>query len=346
MAETFLDSSTHITSFAFTKYEELFYGKNSHDFKIAAPGSNSANTLDLKSDYYKILILPNGGMFHINADAISQIVSILLSTDFKIIVDLKRLDADRYKDNNKNIYEYFCIVIKYLNKIFDNRIVLFNSAEYDFYRINNFFIMSDQYKASMNHSLKAFEYIKNAFDIYESSQEPRYKKVYLSRKYIAKRGPYGNNFPINNIDFTKHTIDDRMIDEDVLEKFFKDNGFEIAYPEEFGSIKDQIKYFSGVDVLVSTTSSGIGNCIFMPKNSTILELVTPFIVENQIGFGNQHYAKEKVLELLHNQYGQLTYILGHTYARIPNYTRRSDDIINYILNNKSIYKFLGLENHG
>ncbi len=338
--ESFIDSGELPGQVPFIEEDETFNGNI--DFNYINSDSYNAKeiveTLDLRSTNNKIFICPNAGMFHINLDAIIIIGSILINTNYSVIVDTLIIDRHNNDPGAKNISLYFHKVIEYFNRKFDNRIILFNSSKCYYYILDNYYILRDGFMSvSIYDAEKTFDYVRSLFNIKNSIGT---KKVYLSRKNFADRAPIKKS-EILNPNFSKNTSDIRMLDEYILELFFRENGFEIVYPEDFETIDDQINYFSQSKILVSVTSSGLGNMIFMPKNSSILELTTSFMALSEES-DSTGYSGRRVVEVLHNQYGPLSHILGHAYAKIPNYSRYPKDIIDYIMNNKSVYNFLEL----
>jgi hypothetical protein len=341
LAETFLNSSEAITVPEFNASVQFFSGGDGPDY-IIEKNTDNKNVLDLTSNKNKVILVADGGLFHINVDTLTLIGSLLFNTNYNIVINNRKIISDKKYIFTKNIDKYFEKVILAFNQKFNNRITVFNSLEYDAYKINNYSIINTgSYSASVTDAEQTFNYIKEVFGI-AGSVATSNKKVYLSRKHILNRSPQDDNIKIVNDSFPRMTADIRIIDEDILEDFFRNNGFEIVCPEDFETIDDQIRYFSDVKTLVSTTSSGMANAIFMPNNSNIVELATSFILIMHETNNNQ-LTRSRIVELLHNQYGPLCYTLNQTYIRIPNKTRYANDIIDHINNNKSVADLLGIE---
>ncbi|MCU0401227.1 MAG: glycosyltransferase family 61 protein [Algoriphagus sp.] len=77
-----------------------------------------------------------------------------------------------------------------------------------------------------------------------------WKKVYISRKLAPKRKAHN---------------------EEQVESFLKENGFEIVYAEKL-SLLEQIELMSVTSLLVCLHGAALTNMLFLPKTSTVLEL--------------------------------------------------------------------------
>ena len=77
-----------------------------------------------------------------------------------------------------------------------------------------------------------------------------YKKIYISRKFQKKRAF------INEYEFCK---------------YLRKKKFEIHYFENY-SIKKQIDLISKTKLLIGFSGAGLVNCIWLPKNSSIIDL--------------------------------------------------------------------------
>jgi hypothetical protein len=201
--------------------------------------------------------------------------------------------------------------------------VMLNSSEEDI--VANNFIPVGYGEVPVTH-----RYMKDASEAYLATagieRGLAEKKAYLSRRSIKPR-PYDNIKPglSTNIDY-------RMYNEEALEQFFFELGYDIVVPELFASMEDQIKYFSEVSVLVSTTSSGLANMIFMPEGSTVIELATTFPMMHTIDQNSDG------VESLHHIYAGLSYMTNKNYIAIPNYTRQADDVTGIIKSSKLLQK--------
>jgi hypothetical protein len=161
-------------------------------------------------------------------------------------------------------------------------------------------------------------------DLYQISKQHHFdgepfRKVYCSRrKTDYKTGHWitGDKDPE-----TLKIKDDssRVSDELALESYLISNGFEIIYPEDFKSFEDQIKYFSSVKTLVSTTGAGLVNMCFMKDRTQVVELTIPMMVQ-----GNT---------TLHTHYAPMAWAKRLVYFSIPS-MRSTEEILKTIESNE------------
>lgn len=333
--DTFLSSSSSI-KFDFKNSRDVFLGgDNVPDMVQLQEHSHIGDRyVDLSSLKKKVMLVMKPGMFHMNVDTLALALEIINDSDYDIIIDTKH-SSHLTAMGDHLLEEYFYYVIDHLNKINNNRIKLFSSAKCDAYCLDNYFYVTNEWKPNASSILDLMSTVKDLFHI-SSAVANENKKIYLSRRYVEKRGPYGRDIIVENKNFTRFRMDDRIVDEEILEGYFHNNGFEVIAPEEFKTIQEQVSFFSDASMIVSSTSSGIANSLFMPARSKVVELVTPFIVDNNLE------GTWSIVELLHGQYGPLAYILDHDYARIPNYNRNSNEIVSRIESSNSIKGFLGI----
>ena len=339
IGEFFLDSTTN-ESFEFEPSEAYYRSPNASselpeeitiDLVANKKSSNDApNILDLRSSKNKIIIASVPGIYHLTFEILPLLTSILDKTDHDVIFDIK-ISAEL---TNENIFEnYLRNFIEYLNNIYDHRVTIINSQDYDAYLVNNYnYLNRNGIRTSISETNHCFKLLKKCLNI-DDTIKP-FRKVYLSRKIVDR-----TRLRTGEESGARFNTDQRLLDEDILERFLVKHGFEIICPENFKDMFEQSKYFSEVRTLVSLTSSGMANTIFMQKNTNILELVTPFFINYFVGIGQ----KMPVVEMLHSQYGPMAYVLDQNYARIPNYNLVSNEIIDRIIASKPISSFLEIE---
>lgn len=148
-----------------------------------------------------------------------------------------------------------------------------------------------------------------------------YKKLYLSREKTNDT----NQVFFSELKFVKTNENAfppnyfRVSNEPEVTKFLEEkSSVEKVVPEDIGSFKEQIKLFSSADLLVSTTSSSLFNMLFMPENSTVIELVTPLtVLDGERG----HFVAS-----YHNHYSLLSFICGINYVGLP-HNRETKQVI-------------------
>lgn len=169
-------------------------------------------------------------------------------------------------------------------------------------KINNFYYI--ERKQSANSPVELKEVMDLLLDMVIGSDKPvPEKKVYLTRKH-ADPGPNPEG-----ITFPEHILfkdDNRLHDEEIVERYFKDLGFEIIVPEEFESFSEQIRYMATAKTVVSATSSGLLNTIFMQDGNLLVELLTPL-------YRNFDGIPDKSI----HSYTFLSYLKKHVHICIP-----------------------------
>ena len=160
-----------------------------------------------------------------------------------------------------------------------------------------------------------------------SSNNPPYKKIILTRKLVHRfaKSPEGM---FGGIDPNKFLFKDdiRMDNEDKVINYFEKLGFECISPENFKSIEEQIRFFSEVKTIVSVTTAGLLNTVFMPQGSKVIELAVPMVAGRT--------------ESLHsNLYSGISFAKNHKYIAIPT-MRKAEDVIKIIENDISLKKYI------
>lgn len=319
----------HFISHKF-KYEESILKEDSGFIN-----SEDNKVLDLVSNKKKIWITSSSSLYHFLTDVfISSVEWYKKHKDVHFLINMTQIkQAPNHIKAAQPMLDFLIEFYKYYNISYS--IIDLNSVDY--IKINNHmrFYPPDNnviYANSFFDFLQPFIVNKNT--------NPD-KKVYLSRK---KLDTYNRDFSnaddhqdlISNMKrddtMLPHLNDNRIYDEEELEIFFKNKGFEIVYPEDFLTIKDQINYMYSVKTLVSVTSSGIANLLFMKQESNIIEIITPLTLAKE-------YKNNKIVCLenqLHHFYVALSYIKNNIHILIPNQTRKTKDIVSKFYNNKII----------
>lgn len=151
-----------------------------------------------------------------------------------------------------------------------------------------------------------------------SEEVSPYRKIYLSRREMPKRDNLVLS-PSDRPDLEEwYTNDIRMPKEELLEDFLKSKGYEIVIPEKhFRTFREQVEYMRTVKTLISVTSSGLTNILFMQDKQTVIEIVT-----EQISIKNAR----PVHQFLEKMYHFTSYMKEHLYVGIAS-RREPIDVI-------------------
>jgi capsular polysaccharide biosynthesis protein len=169
------------------------------------------------------------------------------------------------------------------------------TTEKKFFEINNSRIINQQ---DIGISI---DFIYNAAMKFSNSLTNKApgKKVFISRKN----------------DSFKDNSENRNINQDEVELFFKSADFEIVNGEAFNSLQEQIDFFSKVSVFAGFTGSGMTSSMFMQPNQTIIEIVCPLMFENR----NKYE--------IHNFYKTISMLKKHKYLAISNINNDKEDVL-------------------
>lgn len=247
-----------------------------------------------KNEQPKLFIFADSNIYHFFMDTIFHISSFAKKFPNSLII------IDYLDMLNKNLI-YEKVLIDYLEENNIDYVIL--DKPY-FLAINNFYYINitdfSDFKINSIYDVSK-KYIKDI------NKNPT-KKVYLSRKNVSKR----------------------IEDEYILEQFFKENGFEIILPENFETFEDQVSFFNEVHTLVSATSAGILNSIFMQPGGTVIELiVTKPLFDNIPGLASIHS----------DHFLLMSFTKKHKYIGIRT-PKSGHDIINYIQNDTAFMDFI------
>lgn len=279
------------------------------------------------SEDKKIFLEVSSSQFHLLYNTLGTVLH-LFEQDKDILF---MLSINSVNSNNliSSLKDFFFKVLDYHSVRYE---VYFNDLGVNRVNANNFYNRKDTYDDIISHkpvtniTKYVSPFIKNK-DVLPS------KKIYLSRKVVnnTKDILYGSD---DIIQINKKLFD-RIDDEDKLEKYFSENGFEIVYPENFNTFEEQINFFNEVKTVVSLSGAGLSNAIFMQPGSNVVELLTYHYV------WRPRYENEKkfisITEEEHFFYASIALEKGLEYISVNSKEKNADTIINKI-NQNLIFK--------
>lgn len=288
--------------------------------RIGDPVPDGPNVLSINSDKPKILVSLNAGPYHFFNDSVGPLLQILeMVPDAEVYIDSTHIEFDRHN--------------KFYNFVFDllsDMGVPFyevNTRKFEFINLSNFY-----YMISTVYTHDAGNRIFNAAKRYIKDLDVKpFRNVYLSRKYMVNR-VFENQ--MHDGLTVKH--DNRIDDESILEEYFASRGFEIIRPEEFKSFQEQINFFYETKTLISLTSSGMTNAIFMQPGNTMIELMTPLVTFHGAPTETE---KAHAQEAQHHFYHIIALNRNHKYLGLNNMDRDAKKIINTIESDENIKLF-------
>ncbi len=274
--------------------------------------------------------------YHAIADDLAEIVyGLEVYPDAELIIDV----ADIRDNLDDDTWDFFGFFLKCLD---DKKVkyTLVELSKFDVVYINDFALLSFPFHSGARLDLLSDFFTKHVTD---KKQKP-YRKVYVSRKKNGWRAD-----TVDAVNFS-YSNDNRIDSHEKIEQIFIDMGFEIVYPEDFKTFQEQLDFFYSVKTLASLTSSGMVNGVFMQPGGNLIEIVTPLITISPVvsdeylmkyGIDPKDYKLSvDVVQEVHMFYHNLAFFKNHAYFGIPNYTRESDKLRNFIDNNEPLKELL------
>lgn len=255
------------------------------DFELglAPEGSRSLNFLEDGLVY--VFIEADATFFHFFNNLIIPALKVIESVDNKTLHFV--LDSRSLKEKRDN---YDILLTELLHEKQINYTVI-NDIDYDYINAKNFIpINSSDLSVGVN---LLYNYLMNKYSI---EPLPADKKIYISRK-------------------NQKTNEKRIDNEELLETLFQELGFQIVYPEDIPTFKEQFILFNSCSVLAGLTGSGLTNLLFMQNRKIVIEIVTELVVFGRHG---------RVENQIHNFYKDLSMHKDHTLINIFNIEKSSE----------------------
>lgn len=315
------------------------HNQDLHARDILNKKPDTGNYIDLTSKNKKIMISMPTSVYHFFIDFAGKILKQAeKDKDLEVIVS-SQSTANSKNLAGKNLY----LDTLDLFKLVGIKVTAIDFSEYDGAKINNLYV-TPPYSVEQNYELSLFNATKRL--VKNKSARP-FRKVFLSRRRMGDRQHLNTNLTVGH--------DNRIDSHDLVEEYFQSLGFEIVEPERFASLQEQVNFFYETKVLVSTTSSGLINSVFMQEGQTVIELQTPLIVymPRQLQMGMEikfpvSFDQMVPVEQLHFFYVKMAFHKKHTYVAINNYSRSTEDIKQKIENDpylKSLVKNAEVESN-
>jgi capsular polysaccharide biosynthesis protein len=135
---------------------------------------------------------------------------------------------------------------------------------------------------------------------YKTVIETPDKKIYISRK-----------------NFLSHDI--RIDDEEALENYFIEKGFEVVYPENITTIKEQFELLNSCSTIASLTGSGLTGLIFMQEGQEVIEIVS----EVMVGYIPADDGTRIPEYGIHEHYKEFSFLKKHKYLSVLNMEKQA-----------------------
>jgi hypothetical protein len=298
----------------FVNTEKLAYFKNSElEFYNDTDISKFKNVTDLISKQEKVIVRFPPQFFHVLFTTLAIIlIYYKRNPDTLFVINPVREDLNL---NETSYFRYFFNLLKRKNINYiiaeaseDKPLKINNFRFFPFYPLNK-----DAIEALVEVSLEHTDTVNPM------------RKVYLSRKKVEILKNNEHLFQGEDISNFSYADDERIDNEEILIEYFSDLGFEIVCPEDFENMEEQIRFFSQTKTLVSVTTAGLSNAIFMKPQTKIIEFSIPLISGG--------------VESIHDLYHSISFVKGQNYLSIPN-RKSAQGIIDIIDGNLSMKEFI------
>ena len=275
----------------------------------------------LISERPKLIIYSEGGLYHFWVNTAAMCLEWVRKNPRGIIVLASpHNDYNEIKNINRGVSEglnshgKFIYLLKTYLLSMNADLFVFNFRHINVFPIKNFQIMKSHHNAT-NHSL--LQNLSVFASNIASDKSLPWRKVYLSRsKTIQPPITETLGTDLGKIKQVNIFDDERCSNEQLLEKYLSDLGFEIICPEDFDSMEEQIKYFHTVKTLIAVTGSGLANMLWMKPNGKVIEISVPIIVRGE--------------ESLQYLYPELAYGANLQHSHLPNPSRSAEEVIQRI----------------
>lgn len=201
-------------------------------------------------------------------------------------------------------------------------------------KVSNFKTYDGEYDVSLSVISGVADFLELGLDGLDV--EPS-RKIYLSRRKTLSNSTFEpSHEDLKTLDIEQfrakyqYKVNDRIDNEEALEKYLAELGFEIISPEDVDTFEDQIRLMASCKMVASLTSASLTSTLFMKPGAVVVELLTPLVVP--MGEG-------KTRRSIHPHYYHFAYERGLTYMSIP-HERKTEEVVGLIEGNPSLKKFL------
>jgi capsular polysaccharide biosynthesis protein len=260
------------------------------DFKLGSSpeGSNSISFLENNKTYVIMLTTANYHHFFLNLMIPALLVLKELGGKDLHFVLCEQAIKDRQDDFDSLIVE-----LLQENKINYTQI---HDSEFDYINAKNFIPING---SDIENGIPLlYNYLIDKYSVTTKTPD---KKIYVSRKKYSSQ-------------------DIRVDDEEVLENYFLAKGFQVVYPEDIATFKEQFELFNSCSTLAGLTGSGMTSLIFMQENQKVIEIVSKLMVGfNHDDDGNIVYHYD-----IHDWYKQFSSLKNHTHLSVSNLEKQAE----------------------
>ena len=279
---------------------------------------NFIDTDEMISEEIKVLTYVEDTIYHFFIDSLAMILKVYKThPQTKFVLYLQKARPSRSIDN---FYELLFLILDGEGVNYKTISTVPGKSYSPVYKFNNYLLLDAQVNLYHEMSFLDVEYMADIVLKYSRKYMNVTDVVEPFRKLYIYRGTKSPDLGPVPDDYSGYRNDMRMNDDWKIKEFFANLGYDTFRPEErFSSIMEQIVYMSEVKTLVSITSSGLANMIFMQPSQTVIELMAELVQVTRFDKESQVYPVQR----LHNFYSGLSFMRQHTYISIS--SRRDPD---------------------
>jgi hypothetical protein len=260
------------------------------DFKLGSSpeDSNSISFLENNKTYVIMLTTANYHHFFLNLMIPALLVlKELGGNDLHFV-----LCGQAIKDRQDN-FDSLIVELLQENKISYTQI---HDSQFDYINAKNFVSING---ADLGKGIPLlYSYLLAKYNIVAETPN---KKIYVSRKK-----------------YSSHDI--RIDNEEVLENYFIKKGFQVVYPEDITTFKEQFELFYSCSTLAALSGSGLTSLIFMQKNQKVIEIVS----ELMVGYDMSDDGVKTIRYDIHGHYEEMSILKNHTYLSVLNMEKQAE----------------------
>lgn len=209
---------------------------------------------------------------------------------------------------------------------------VYNLSDYNVLEINNVYLFSHS-NVPKNYPSAIFDFFS---DYVRNPGITPHRDIFLSRRHMGNR--HFGNAP----EWAWANNDNRIDNHDKIEEYFSSIGYEVIVPETLNSFEEQMNTFYEARTIVSTTSSGLTNAVFMQPGQTMIELVTPLMIHvpKEGEPAENEFDRWTIQEELHHFYSVIALHKKHKFLMLGNKYRSSQEVIDQIEGDEFLKRFI------
>jgi capsular polysaccharide biosynthesis protein len=264
------------------------------DFKIGSAPKDSNSISFLEDNKTYVIMESKSGYHHFFINLMMPALIVLNELDRK---DLHFVLCDLSLRPKEENFDSLLVELLQENGIPYTEI---NNSEFQYINAKNFIPING---ADLDNGIPLlYNYL---LDKYNMVTETPNKKIYVSRK----------NYLSNDI---------RIDDEEFLENYFIEKGFQIVYPEDIPTFKEQFKLFNSCSVLAGLSGSGLTGLIFMQENQKVIEIVSELLV----GYSISENEPDTLYYDIHDHYKEMSLLKNQKYFSVSNLEKKANLVKN------------------